>query len=258
MPTWLLIFSRNFSTCNAPSHLRNIISLLTTSARCSPAGPHNYWTSSFSFLPPSSSTRTQLHWYLPPNPLLQMSFGSFGYPSSDEDAAHRDTSPNLSTNAKHQIAELKEVRSFCSTQADHILIVTSKVIKQNQLEIGQLKGLVLELQDKNATLEASASKGRGRKSKTEELSEGAQVKQLWKKWSLLVASWIHPSLFKQACQNIDPTQPDSFGNEEANRLRTIQELYNFVPRSFHIPLEKKSWFGDSVCIHSYYLLLEFS
>ena len=92
----------------------------------------------------------------------------------------------------------------------------------------------------------------------EELSEGAQVKQLGKKWSLLVASWIHPSLFKQACPNIDPTQPDSFGNEEANRLRTIQELYNFVPRSFHIPLEKKSWFGDSVCIHSYYLLLEFS
>jgi hypothetical protein len=122
-----------------------------------------------------------------------------------------------------------------------------KTLKKSQLEIGELKTIIQELKDENATLKAKASKGRGRKAKGEDLSESEQIKRLGKQWSLMVAPWVHQSYFKQPCPNIDAKDPKYFDTGEDDRCRVIQELYDFVPGTFHTHLEQRSGFAMDVC-----------
>jgi hypothetical protein len=72
------------------------------------------------------------------------------------------------------------------------------------------------------------------------------MKRLGKKWSLMVVPWVQSSYFKQPCPNVDATQDEMFTTEEANRLRMIQELYDFVPSEFHFQLEHKNVFAQLV------------
>ena len=129
-----------------------------------------------------------------------------------------------------------------------MLTVCGKAIKNSQIEIGELKTLVQQLKDENASLKAGASKGRGRKAKGEDLSDSEMVKRLGKQWSLMVAPWIHQSYFKQPCPNIDAASAEFFRTEEANRLRVIQQLYDFIPKRFHTDLEQRNAFAQDVRI----------
>jgi hypothetical protein len=110
-----------------------------------------------------------------------------------------------------------------------------------------LKAIIQSLKDENATLKAVASKGRGRRSQREAISESDEQATLAKKYCLTVGPWVDRIHFLQPCPEIDPTSDGAFATEEAIRARTIRELYDYVPEKFHDQLKNLKAFAKVVC-----------
>jgi hypothetical protein len=172
-----------------------------------------------------------------------MSHGSFPYPQSDNEDSDSGF-PCQQSQTQKEISELKDVRFLLLLRVRAQAHGAGQVLKQTQIENGELRALLQKLKDENSNLKAATSKSRGpgRRGKGEDLSESDEVKALGKKWVLVVAPWAHPASFLKACPDVDPTSDDMFLTEEANQLRTTQELYDFIPTKFHQRLEHQPSF----------------